>query len=598
MRASRTPRTLTLRELNRATLARQLLLHRAKLNVVTGVERLAALQAQWSPSPYFALWSRLAEFRRERLWSAPERHTIVRARLMRGTLHLVSARDFYAYAVATQDRPRVAWNRIQVTRGADPERVAALAAAASPDARGARAQAPHLQGRGRSHAVRPAHGTAAGGGDARAGALSPALRRGAHRLSEPRAHRELQVPLGALRQERHHRSRSPHRRDGRRDLVDRASEGPGRARDPSTHAHRPERSGRRDHRRRASGAVRGARGALVRGPLPMSDVRAILHCDLDAFYASVEQRDHPEYRGKPVIVGGAPGERGVVMAASYEARAFGVRSAMPLRTAALLCPDAIFVPGDRDAYVTASEQVMALFRERTPLVEPISLDEAFLDVTATEHLFGDRESMARAIKREVRERCGLVISVGVATNKLCAKIGSDLRKPDGLVVVAPGGEAAFLAPLAIERLWGVGVRTRELLAGWGITTIGALAAFDREALETRLGEFGVAIWERAHGIDDGSVTPSEDYVPKSVGHSHTFFENTLDTRTIESTLLRLSEGVGQRLRDQALLGRTITLTLRVAPFETRTRQRTLADATNDDQRIFHVARDLLREALA
>jgi len=144
----------------------------------------------------------------------------------------------------------------------------------------------------------------------------------------------------------------------------------------------------------------------------------------------------------------------------------------------------------------------------------------------------------------------------------------------------------------------VGPRTREVLAGWGITTIGALAAFDREALETRLGEFGVAIWERAHGIDDGSVTPSEDYVPKSVGHSHTFFENTLDTRTIESTLLRLSEGVGQRLRDQALLGRTITLTLRVAPFETRTRQRTLADATNDDQRIFHVARDLLREALA
>src|SRR5438477_7671819 len=135
--------------------------------------------------------------------------------------------------------------------------------------------------------------------------------------------------------------------------------------------------------------------------------RAILHCDLDAFYASVEQRDHSEYRGKPVIVGGAPGERGVVMAASYEARAFGVRSAMPLRTAALLCPDAIFVPGDRDAYVTASEQAMALFRERTPLVEPISLDEAFLDVTATEHLFGDRESMARAIKREVRERCGL-----------------------------------------------------------------------------------------------------------------------------------------------------------------------------------------------
>ena len=330
----------------------------------------------------------------------------------------------------------------------------------------------------------------------------------------------------------------------------------------------------------------------------MSDTPAILHADLDAFYASVEQRDHPEYRGKPVVVGGAPGERGVVMAASYEARAFGIRSAMPLRTAALLCPEAIFVPGDRDAYLAASEEVMAVFRERTPLVEPISLDEAFLDVTATEHLFGGAEAMARALKREVRERCGLVISVGVATNKLCAKIGSDLQKPDGLVLVPPGSEASFLAPLPIERLWGVGPRTRELLASWGITTIGQLAGFDREALETRLGEFGTAIWERAHGIDDGVVVPSEDYIPKSIGHSHTFFQNTLDSRTIESTLLRLSEGVGQRLRDHALLGRTITLTLRVAPFETRSRQRTLADATSDDRRIFHIARELLREALA
>src|SRR5438067_11054368 len=237
----------------------------------------------------------------------------------------------------------------------------------------------------------------------------------------------------------------------------------------------------------------------ARGEGRMTPPRTILHCDLDAFYASVEQRDHPEYRGKPVIVGGSPGERGVVMAASYEARTFGVRAAMPLRTAALLCPDGIFVPGDRDAYVTASEQVIAPFRERTPLVEPIPLDEAFLDVTATEHLFGDRESMAREIKREVRERCGLVISVGVATNKLCAKIGSDLRKPDGLVVVPPGGEAAFLAPLAIERLWGVGPRTRAVLAGRGITTVGALAVFDREALETGLGEVGVAMWGRAHG---------------------------------------------------------------------------------------------------
>ena len=208
--------------------------------------------------------------------------------------------------------------------------------------------------------------------------------------------------------------------------------------------------------------------------------RAILHCDLDAFYASVEQRDHPEYRGRPVIVGGdGPNERGVVMAASYEARAFGVRSAMPLAIAGRLCPDGIYVPGDFDRYVEASDAVMAIFEEQTPLVEPISLDEAFLDVTATEHLFGGAVAMATQIKRAVRERCGLVVSVGVATNKLCAKVGSDLRKPDGLVIVPAGGEAAFLAPLTLERLWGVGPRTREVLAGWDLRTIGQLAAFDR-----------------------------------------------------------------------------------------------------------------------
>src|SRR5213594_1413408 len=324
--------------------------------------------------------------------------------------------------------------------------------------------------------------------------------------------------------------------------------------------------------------------------------RAILHCDLDAFYASVEQRDHPEYRGRPVIVGGHKGDRGVVAAASYEARTFGIRSAMPLQTASRLCPDGIFVPGDHEAYGKASDAVMALFEERTPLVEPISLDEAFLDVTATEHLFGGAENIARELKRDVREQLGLVLSVGVATNKLCAKIGSDLRKPDGLVIVPAGGEAAFLAPLPLERLWGVGPRTREVLEGWGLRTIGELAAFDRTALETRLGEHGTDIWERASGIDEGEVT--SDHVPKSVGHSHTFDANTLDAAKIESTLLRLAEGVGRRLRDHTLRGRTITLTLRVAPFETRTRQRTLREPTDDDVTIFRVARQLLRNALA
>lgn len=324
--------------------------------------------------------------------------------------------------------------------------------------------------------------------------------------------------------------------------------------------------------------------------------RSILHCDLDAFYASVEQRDHPEYRGKPVIVGGSPGERGVVSAASYEARRFGVRSAMPLQTAARLCPDGIFVPGDRERYEEASDRVMALFAERTPLVQPISLDEAFLDVTATEHLFGGPVAIAKALKAQVRAECGLVLSVGAATNKLCAKIGSDLRKPDGLVVVPAGEEEAFLAPLELSRLWGVGPKTRELLEGWGMRTIGDLARADVRTLEARLGDHGRAIWERAHGIDDDPVEP--DMAPKSIGHEHTFDRDTLERATIEGTLLRLSEGVGRRLRDHGLRGRTITVKLRVAPFDTRSRQRTLADATDDDLTIYRTALGLLHDALA
>ena len=325
------------------------------------------------------------------------------------------------------------------------------------------------------------------------------------------------------------------------------------------------------------------------------DGRAILHCDLDAFYASVEQRDHPEYRGKPVIVGGGPNERGVVSAASYEARVFGVRSAMPLRTAGRLCPEGIFVPGDREAYEVASDSVMALFADRTPLVEPISLDEAFLDVTATEHLFGGAEKIARDLKSDVRSKLGLVLSVGLATNKLCAKIGSDLRKPDGLVIVPPGSERAFLAPLELGRLWGVGPKTRELLESWGMRTIGDLANAGVATLEARLGEHGRSIWERANGIDEGAV--ESDMAPKSVGHEHTFDRDTLDMRSVESTLLRLSEGVGQRLRAADLRGKTVTLKLRVAPFETRSRQRTLAGATDDDLTIYRVGRQLLRDAL-
>jgi DNA polymerase-4 len=326
--------------------------------------------------------------------------------------------------------------------------------------------------------------------------------------------------------------------------------------------------------------------------------RTILHCDLDAFYASVEQRDHPDYRGKPVIVGGGPNERGVVSAASYEARTFGVHSAMPLRQAGKLCPQGIFLPGNFAAYEVASDAVMALFAERTPLVEPISLDEAFLDVTGTAHLFGGAEACARDLKRAVHEEVGLVLSVGMASNKLCAKVASDLRKPDGFVVVPRGGEAAFLAPLPLKRLWGVGPKTQQVLEDLGMRTIGDLANADPALLAARLGEHGATIVQRAKGIDDDREVVADPGDPKSIGHAHTFDRDTLDRAQIESTLLRLSEGVGRRLRKHELRGRTVTLQLRVAPFETRTRQRTLAEPTSDDLRIYETARALLRDALA
>src|SRR5688500_16674172 len=240
---------------------------------------------------------------------------------------------------------------------------------------------------------------------------------------------------------------------------------------------------------------------------PMSTSRAIIHADLDAFYASVEVLDDPSLRGKPVIVGGGPGDRGVVSAASYEARAFGVHSAMPLRTAARRCPQGVFLPGRHERYRELSEQVMAIFASYTPMVEPISLDEAFLDVSASAAAFGDGETIGRQIKDRVLDEVGLVVSVGVATNKLCAKVASDLRKPDALVVVPPGQEAAFLAPLPIRRLWGFGPQAQQALAEYGVGTIGQLAALDPATLQRRFGRHGADLASRARGIDAGTVQP-------------------------------------------------------------------------------------------
>lgn len=323
--------------------------------------------------------------------------------------------------------------------------------------------------------------------------------------------------------------------------------------------------------------------------------RTILHVDLDAFFASVEQRDKPELRGRPVIVGGLGGEdaRGVVSAASYEARAFGVHSAMSLLEAYRRCPDGVFLPVDGRRYQEASRDVMAILRRFTPQVEPISIDEAFMDVTGSLALFGDGEKIAREIKAAVREEVGLTISVGVATTKLVAKIASDLRKPDGLVIVAPGDEAAFLAPLPIGRLWGVGEKTAAALADYSVRTIGDLAALPPDLLERRFGKHGSSLVERARGMDSDRVVHEGDPA-KSVGHEHTFDVDTSDPEVIERTLLAMSDGVAGRLRSAGVRAGTVTVKIRDSSFRTITRQRTLGEATDMTEPIFRAALDLAR----
>jgi len=322
----------------------------------------------------------------------------------------------------------------------------------------------------------------------------------------------------------------------------------------------------------------------------------ILHVDLDAFFAAVEQRDKPELRGKPVIVGGGgQRDRGVVSTASYEARVFGVRSAMPLRTAAALCPQGIFVPVDGRKYARESRAVMEIFRRFTPKVEAISIDEAFLDVAGTEQLFGPPPEVARKIKDAIHDERQLTASVGVATTRLVAKIASDLRKPDGLVVVPAGEEAAFLEPLAIERLWGVGAKTRAALRDYGVATIGDLAAVPVDLLARRFGKFGGVLHERARGIDPAPVGIEAD--AKTMSHEHTFDSDTGDNEEIERTLLSLSEGVAGRLREAGVRASGVQLKLRDEDFVTITRQRTLPDPTDLGEEVFQAAMELARPEL-
>jgi len=321
----------------------------------------------------------------------------------------------------------------------------------------------------------------------------------------------------------------------------------------------------------------------------------ILHVDMDAFYASVEERERPELVGKPVIVGGTPEGRGVVAAANYAARKFGVHSAMPAVTAKRLCPQGVFLRPRMEYYAEISDQIRAIFEKFTPLVEPLSLDEAFLDVRGSERLFGPAESIGRAIKQEIRERLRLVASVGVAPNKFLAKIASDLKKPDGFVVVQPERVQEFLDPLAVGRLWGVGKVTGGVLDKLGIHRIGQLRQMPVELLRQHFGSGGDHLWELSQGIDERPVVPEQE--AKSISHETTFAKDLEDPEVMRAWLLELSEQVGCRLRRHRLKGRTVHLKVRFDDFHTITRAQTLPQPTNVTQEIWQTAAQMFTERL-
>ncbi len=321
----------------------------------------------------------------------------------------------------------------------------------------------------------------------------------------------------------------------------------------------------------------------------------ILHVDMDAFYASVEERERPELVGKPVIVGGTPEGRGVVAAANYVARTFGVHSAMPAITARRLCPRGVFLRPRMEFYAEVSDEIHAIFEQYTPLVEPLSLDEAFLDVSGSERLFGSATRIARIIKQDIRARLRLVASVGVAPNKFLAKIASDLEKPDGLVVVDPGQIQAFLDPLPVSRLWGVGKVACGTLARLSVHRIGQLRDLPVDVLRDHFGASGDHLWELARGIDHRPVVPEQ--AAKSISHETTFVRDLEDSDAIRAWLLELSEQVGCRLRRHGLKGRTVNLKIRFGDFHTITRAQTLGQPTDITEVIWRTAAQMFASRL-
>jgi DNA polymerase-4 len=322
-------------------------------------------------------------------------------------------------------------------------------------------------------------------------------------------------------------------------------------------------------------------------------IRGMLHVDLDAFFVSVEQALNPELKGKPVIVGGKPNRRGVVASASYEARAFGVRSGMPLTTAHRLCPQAIFLQGNFYNYQKASDRFMAILADYSPCLEPGGLDEAYLDVTGCD-IFGSPRQIAVTIKARIRKELDLVASAGIASCKVVAKIASDLSKPDGLIEVPSGQEKEFLAPLSISRLPGVGSKTEQALKAVGITTIGQLAELPPETARSILGASGMALYRHANGVDNRKLEASGE--AKSISRETTFAQDTMDRRVIEAILRYLCERVSAELRQQNKQAKTVSLKLRFANFDTINRSFSSSEATSSDDVIFATAVQLLDKA--
>ena len=338
-----------------------------------------------------------------------------------------------------------------------------------------------------------------------------------------------------------------------------------------------------------------ARFRAKHGPLEGQSALAqssILHVDMDAFFVSVELLERPELRGKAVVVGGRPDQRGVVSAASYEARKYGIHSAMPLRTAGRLCPHAVFLDGHHEKYGEWSDRVAAILAKFSPVVEMVSIDEAYLDLSGTERLHGPPLAAADKLLRTITQTTALPCSAGLATTRLVAKVASEQAKPRGLIWVAPGREERFLAPLPVRKIPGIGEVTERALRVLGIETVEQIAAVPHEKLEKIFGQWGTALYRKARGGDSYEFVI--DAEPKSISHNHTFGEDTEDSNALDAMLSHLSQKACKRLREAGLATRTLTLTIRYAGFETHTRSKTLGESTRLDADIFAVFQELFR----